>query len=232
MELSRDFKGIWIPKEIWLNKDLNTTEKCLLVEIDSLDRGEGCFASNAYLAEFIGISESRCASMISELRKRGYVNDISFDGRNRRISLSDTYKVCRNQEGSIAENGKAGLPKMAKQTCQIRQQSNIVYNLEENNKGKKSLLDTLPERELAFAESVNNFMGKYSIEMLKSFYDYWSEPNSKGKMRFELQDTWEISRRLATWHRNNSKFSTAKPNLQPETPKSTIDDILKDRGYA
>ena len=34
---NRDFKGVWIPKEIWLNPDLTLVEKCLLVEIDSLD---------------------------------------------------------------------------------------------------------------------------------------------------------------------------------------------------
>ena len=30
-KLERDFKGIWIPKEIWLDDKLNLLEKCLLV---------------------------------------------------------------------------------------------------------------------------------------------------------------------------------------------------------
>jgi hypothetical protein len=34
---NRDFKGIWIPKEIWLSKDLTLQEKVFYVEIDSLD---------------------------------------------------------------------------------------------------------------------------------------------------------------------------------------------------
>ena len=33
----RDFKGVWIPKEIWLSTDLKVMEKLILVEIDSLD---------------------------------------------------------------------------------------------------------------------------------------------------------------------------------------------------
>ncbi len=35
-ELYRAFKGIWIPKEIWLTDDLSTLEKVFLSEIDSL----------------------------------------------------------------------------------------------------------------------------------------------------------------------------------------------------
>ena len=34
-EQQRQFKGIWIPKEIWLNKELTMQEKMILVEIDS-----------------------------------------------------------------------------------------------------------------------------------------------------------------------------------------------------
>lgn len=48
---------------------------------------------------------------------------------------------------------------------------------------------------------------KYSQELLQEFFDYWSEPNiSKAKMRFELQPTFEIHRRLGTWGRNNKDF--------------------------
>ena len=34
---SRDFKGIWIPKEIWESEQLSIMEKVLFVEIHSLD---------------------------------------------------------------------------------------------------------------------------------------------------------------------------------------------------
>ena len=35
--------------------------------------------------------------------------------------------------------------------------------------------------------------------MITDFYAYWSEPDAKYKMRYELEKTWEISRRLNTW---------------------------------
>ena len=36
--------------------------------------------------------------------------------------------------------------------------------------------------------------------MIRAFFDYWSELNkSETKMRYELEKTWELSKRLATW---------------------------------
>lgn len=42
---------------------------------------------------------------------------------------------------------------------------------------------------------------KYTRKMLNDFISYWSEPNraKKPKMRFELEKTWELGRRLSTW---------------------------------
>lgn len=39
--MNRDFKGVWIPKEIWLSTELTLQEKVMLVEIDSLDNEDG-----------------------------------------------------------------------------------------------------------------------------------------------------------------------------------------------
>lgn len=68
--MKRDFKGIWIPKQVWLSKELTMMEKIFLVEIDSLDNEEGCFASNAYFAEFFGITKGRCTQIIKSLEKK------------------------------------------------------------------------------------------------------------------------------------------------------------------
>lgn len=69
--MERDFKGIWIPKEVWLCKDLKAMEKLFLVEIDSLDNEEGCYASNDYFSEFFNLSKNRCSEIIKGLEKKG-----------------------------------------------------------------------------------------------------------------------------------------------------------------
>lgn len=71
--MQRGFKGIWIPAEIWLSKDLNITEKVFLVEIDSLDNENGCFASNDYFAKFFNLSKNRCSEIIKALEKKQYL---------------------------------------------------------------------------------------------------------------------------------------------------------------
>lgn len=73
--------------------------------------------------------------------------------------------------------------------------------------------ESIEVRQKKFAESLAPFKDKYAREMLKDFYDYWRETTPSGKkMRFELQKTWSIELRLATWSRNNIKNGKPKKN--------------------
>jgi len=110
-EKQRDFKGIWIPKDIYLAEELSWTQKILLVEIDSLDKGEGCFASNKYFGQFLHKSEGQIANAITELRKKGWLITRRFDGRKRYISLKAGFRKTLKQgsgkpEGRVQENLK------------------------------------------------------------------------------------------------------------------------------
>ena len=82
-EQQRQFKGIWIPKEIWLNKGLTFQEKIMLVEIDSYDDGEiGCFASNKYFMNLFNMTSSRVSQVIQNLQKKGYLMiDYEYNGK-------------------------------------------------------------------------------------------------------------------------------------------------------
>ncbi len=70
----REFKGIWIPKEIWLNPNLSLQERVMLAEIDSFETKNGCFASNAYLGKITRLSPSRVSGIISKLIKLEYLS--------------------------------------------------------------------------------------------------------------------------------------------------------------
>jgi hypothetical protein len=72
-KVERAFKGIWIPKEIWVTEDLGWTEKFLLAEIDSLSQNNECFATNEYFGRFFNISKDRVSKIISNLSNKGYV---------------------------------------------------------------------------------------------------------------------------------------------------------------
>lgn len=91
--MTRAFKGIWIPAEIWLNPDLSITEKVMLVEIESLqDPVRGCYASNAHFAAFFGLTPSRVSHIISGLVRRGFLKvDMVYSGKvliERRIFIT------------------------------------------------------------------------------------------------------------------------------------------------
>ena len=76
-----------------------------------------------------------------------------------------------------------------------------------NNKQNTSK-PSLETRSLAFKETLRPFLNQYGADMLKSFYNYWSEPNqSKTKMLYEMQKTWDNSRRLATWSKREKDFT-------------------------
>lgn len=83
----RDFKGVWIPKELWLNKELTLLEKCIFIEIDSLDNEDHCIASNEYFAEFCNCSESKVSKVIRRLQDLNMIEISSFDGRHRKIRV-------------------------------------------------------------------------------------------------------------------------------------------------
>lgn len=69
----RDFKGVWIPKEIWLSEKLSIMEKVLFVEIHSLDNEDGCYASNRFFADFFRVSERQIRTYIGTLKDKGFI---------------------------------------------------------------------------------------------------------------------------------------------------------------
>ena len=110
MTEQRDFKGIWITREVWLDKRLNALEKVILAEIDSLDGENGCWASNQYLADFCQCSTTKVSTAVSKLIALGYIEKQDFDGRTRilksRLSKNErqTFKKCEADPQKMKAN--------------------------------------------------------------------------------------------------------------------------------
>jgi hypothetical protein len=163
MKENRDFKGVWIPKEIWLNTDLSIIEKVLLVEIDSLDNSDrGCFASNEYLAKFVQLSEGRVANIISDLKKRKFLIQVFFDGRNRGLRISKS-------ESSFNENVKAESTKTGKQLTRKREHNNTMNNTDNNTIiSSKNSIEFCQNEEIEIIENckkkINPFQAVSDVE--------------------------------------------------------------------
>lgn len=84
---------------------------------------------------------------------------------------------------------------------------------------KKASPFSLDDRKKNFGMSLQPFEQKYGKQMLKDFYLYWTESDGK-RMQFEItkakRGVFELSRRLATWKKNNEKFEAVTQELIPE----------------
>lgn len=129
----RDFKGVWIPKTVWLDDRLTALEKVILTEIDSLDNGErGCYASNRHIADFCQCSETKVSKSISKLIEYGYIYVQHFDGRQRELKSRLT-----NFEMQPCKKDKADFKKV--------QQSNTSNNTSNNTDINNNILTEFEE---------------------------------------------------------------------------------------
>ena len=68
------------------------------------------------------------------------------------------------------------------------------------DKDISKIVISLEKRMTSFKDDIMVNDNNYPKEMLAKFFDYWFEPNrSNTKMRYELEKTWSLARRLKTW---------------------------------
>ena len=84
----RLFKGIWIPRNLYLDQTLTWTQKILILEIDSFSRnGLQCFISNEYLIKFLQVSEGTVEKSIKNAIDSGHIirERTLIQGKSRRV---------------------------------------------------------------------------------------------------------------------------------------------------
>jgi len=72
--MEREFKGVFIPAEIWNDENLSITERVLFAEIDSFSRNGECFASNGHFARLLKVSTRQIQNYLKSLKEKGYIN--------------------------------------------------------------------------------------------------------------------------------------------------------------
>jgi hypothetical protein len=140
----------------------------------------------------MGVSKDKARNFLMMLERDGMILHESL-GKTTRITVCnyDSYQTNLHDSQTIAKR---------KVTQTIRNNNNIKR---ENIKEK-----TISEKEIAFKKSIEPFIERYGKDTCQNFYMYWSEPNkSKTKLRYEMEKTWDISRRLANWARNEKNFN-------------------------
>jgi hypothetical protein len=97
--------GIWIPKELMENTELDWTNKALLAEIQSLHNNpEGCFASNEFFSDLLGLGNASSASKrISKLKRMGYITTKNVYGKSNCVGriITPTFKKAPSQTTEV-----------------------------------------------------------------------------------------------------------------------------------
>ena len=199
-------------------------------------------ASISFLMKRWQWSEKKVRYFLAKLKKRGMITTCNKQGMT-------VITLCKYDEYNPYKGIPKGIDKDIDNNKEIRELNNALGELraelravvekmgqakgdnkkkdEEDNTKESPYGDkknaakaaTLSRKE-SFYQSLVPFVGKYQKEMIRSFFDYWSELNkSETKMRYELEKTWELPKRLATWA-NREKI--------PAKPTTDIGVVLKD----
>jgi len=123
--MEREFRGVWIPKQIWCNKDLSAIDKVILTEIDSLDNVEHCTANNDYFAEFCDISVPTVKRSIKKLEELGLIDRVGYDGRVRTLKSNLQHDIPSIESHQTAHFDTAEVSKRA--TLHYNNNININY---------------------------------------------------------------------------------------------------------
>ena len=105
----RDFKGVWIPKEIWLSENLSLMEKVLFVEIHSLDNERGCYASNDYFGRFFRMSGRQIRTYSGTLKDKGFITMTIRDRNQRVIRTAGRFRRVSKKEVQELQKQKTAL---------------------------------------------------------------------------------------------------------------------------
>ena len=181
----RDFKGVWIPKRVFLDERLNAIEKIILIEIDSLDAedSEGCYASKEYLANFCKCSMTKVSTSISKLIKLGYLYVSKNDGRKRYLKSR-----LSNSESQDFKKSEPDLPKMKESNnSEEYSRDEINSNIDSPTELKEEKKNAYHSNEWFNSQHIKNMLTEENIQYTpidrKSFN--WSAFKNQVSVRIE-----------------------------------------------
>jgi hypothetical protein len=179
-----------IPAEVRYS-DIKPSAKLLYGELTALTHKEGyCFATNNYFAQLYNVTKNTISLWINQLKNNKFISiEMIYKGNQiieRRIYITKL-------NASIIKNDDRGSTKK-----------------DEVNKTRVNNTSNINNRKIFFEESIFLVQG-VSNQIKDEFFNYWSEENhSKTKMKYELERTWNLEKRLKRWVNNSNKWGNKK----------------------
>jgi len=141
--MDREFKGVWIDRDIWLNPDLSLIEKALLAEIDSFTGdGKSFYKSNETIQEEYKISRPTISRALKKLEGLGFIK-IEFDGRMRKVTYQADRKIFTGRRKEIYGQTVKKFPAAGKNSTSI---NTVKEHIKEHSKEEAIVLPWNSER--------------------------------------------------------------------------------------
>ncbi|MBI2448439.1 helix-turn-helix domain-containing protein [Candidatus Microgenomates bacterium] len=120
-------KGLWMDIDILSDPNLSITEKNILAKIRGLDGRKGCYATNAYLGKFFGLSGGQISEYVNKLIRLCYLQYFYFDGRSRYLRVMDIPDA--GEQKSSSQDKLSGERRLSKNAYQNNIDINEINNL-------------------------------------------------------------------------------------------------------
>lgn len=202
--MNRDFKGIWIPKNIWFIKELKPAYRVFLAEIDSLDNGEGCSAKNKHFSIMFGLSTNRCSEIIKMLSDGDFIT----------ISYNDNNGVEQRILNVNTPFGKSNPPSVSRLTPSVSRLTPSTFRLP-NIKDLEIHIETRERGALFFLNQnypsrfEQEFEMRYAsqIKNLKKFCLDFDDTITDEKKAFDDALFGRLGKYARNWIENQDRFS-------------------------
>jgi DNA-binding Lrp family transcriptional regulator len=189
-------------------KELDAYSQALFIWMCYHSNQDGfCFPSRKKLAEESGMSLASVKRSIKKLEDKGVIKKTTR--KKGKKNMTNLYEIIilrvgseRTQGGSERTQG-VGSERAGELNPVSLTKSTEVALTQKTEKFIKELKEVFKDTTL----------NQKQVEELKKFVSYWTEPNrSKTKLRWELERTWDMKRRVGTWTRNAEKFEGKSNN--------------------
>lgn len=136
-----------------------------------------------------GFSKMTLRTCIKRLKELGLIETLSS---NRHTIIS----ICNYDEYVMSEE----VVEPKSEEIETEENTEVEEKPKKPVKTKKEIEEDTNKRMDKFYQELVPYVKTYGREMIREFYDYWSETNkSKSRMRFEGESTWDLNRRLQRW---------------------------------
>ena len=213
--MEREFKGVWIPKEVWLNPDLSLTEKALLAEIDSFTGdGKAFYKSNETIQEEYKVSRPTISKALKKLEGMGFIK-VEFDGRRRKVTYQADRKYFTGRGKEFYGQTVNNLPAVGKNSTSINTSKEQVKEQVKERRGFSP--PNLEECMTTFEEA-----GSTSDEGEKFFNFYTSKGWMVGKSKMK---DWKAAAR--NWIKRNNDERRQKNSTKTSPSRDEFDNYIR-----